>query len=262
VQLCREIERTERDLILSGKKQGLRFRDIGGAVLFFCRHIPAGMFNYATGISSKPAGVNELLGKIEDFYARLNVPPRVVITPLSRPRDLRSRLLKRGYKESSKSDVMIIGSEARQRKTRSDMKARPVLGGQVEAFSSIFNSAFRIPLGLKGAFTRFWRSAVFDSDRRLGIYLATLDREPVGIGLIFVGERAAGLYCVATKPGCRHRGVAANLVSQAVQNAFTSKAKFVYLYASRGGNARKMYRSLGFSSKYVRSVYSLDLSTE
>ena len=260
VQVCREVERTERDLFLSGKRQGLRVDDIGGAVLFSCRQVPAAMFNYATGISSRPADLNGLLDEIEGFYARLNLPPRIAITPLSRPIDLRSRLLKRGYAESSTSDVMIVESLAARRRPRTGVKVRPLRRGQVEAFSTIFNTAFKIRASLRGAFARFWRSAVFESDPRLRIYLATLEDKPAGIGMIFFGEKAAGLYSVATQPGRRGRGVATDLVSQAVQDAFNSEAMFIYLYASRRSRARTMYRSLGFTPKYTRSVYSLHRS--
>ena len=262
VHVCREVERTERDLFLSGKRQGLRVDDIGGAVLFSSREIPVGTFNYATGISAGSAGIDELLDKIEDFYARLGLPTRVAITPLSQPRDLSSRLLKRGYRQSSTSDVMIIDGDAAPQRSRADLKVRLVRKGQVEAFSSIFNSALRIPTSLRGAFTRFWRSAVSYSDPRLRIYLAAFEEEPVGVGLIFIGEEAAGIYFVATQPRHRGTGVAADLVSQAVQDAFASSSTFVYLYASRRAGARSMYRSLGFASKYVRALYSLRPSIE
>jgi len=244
-------------LFLSGKRQGLRVDEIGGAVLFSCSHIPVGMLNYATGVSARSADLDELLDKIEDFYTGLNVPPRIAITPLSRPRDLPSRLLRRGYKESSISDVMIVDSEVTRRETRSDVKVRVVQRGQVEAFSSIFNRAFKIPTNIREAFTRFWRSAVFDPDPKLRIYLATIGGKPAGVGLIFIGRQAAGLYSVATKPECQGKGVATNLTSQAVQDALASKAKFVYLYSSRSSGASAKYRSLGFTSRYVRAVYSL-----
>jgi len=260
VQVCGEVERTERDLFLSGKRQGLRVDDIGGAVLFSCRQIPAAMFNYATGVSSRSADLNGLLDEIEGFYAWLNLPPRIAITPLSQPRDLRSRLLKRGYRKSSTSDVMIVEGQAAWGRPRPGVKVRPVRRGEVEAFSSIFNTAFKIRANLRRAFARFWRSTVFESDPRLRIYLATLEDKPAGIGMIFFGEKAAGLYSVATQPGRRGRGVATDLVSQAVQDAFNSEAMFIYLYASRRSRARTMYRSLGFTPKYTRSVYSLDRS--
>lgn len=262
IQVCSAVERTELDFFLSGEKQGLRVDKMGGAVLFSCLHIPVGMLNYATGVSTRSTDLDELLDKIEDFYTRLNVPPRIAITPLSRPRDLPSRLLRRGYRESSVSDVMTIDSEVTRWETRSDVKVRAVRRGQVEAFSSIFNRAFKIPTNLRGAFARFWRSAVFDSDPRLRIYLATIRGKPAGVGLIFIERQAAGLYSVATKPECRGRGGATKLISQAVQDALTSKAKFVYLYASRRSRTSEKYRSLGFTSRYVRAVYSLCQSGE
>jgi len=262
IHVCSEVERTEQDFFLSGERQGLRVDEIGGAVLFSCSHIPVGMLNYATGVSTRSADLDELLDKIEDFYTRLNVLPRIAITPLSRPKDLSSRLLRRGYKESSISDVMIIDSEVTRRATRSDVKVWLVQGGQVEAFSSIFNNAFKIPADLRGAFARFWRSTVFDSDPRLRIYLATLKGKPAGVGLIFIEKQAAGLYSVATKPESQGKGVATNLTSQAVQDAFTSKAKFVYLYASRKSGTSEKYRSLGFTSRYLRAVYSFRPSGE
>lgn len=262
VHVCREVERTERDLFSSGKRQGLRVDDIRGAVLFSCREIPLGTFNYASGISAGPAGIDELLDKIEDFYARLGLSTRVAITPLSRPRDLRSRVLKRGYRRSSTSDVMIIDGDVAPRRRRAGLGVRLVRKGQVEAFSSIFNSALKIPTSLRGAFTRFWRSAVSYPDPRLRIYLAAFEEDPAGVGLIFIGEEAAGIYFVATQPGHRGRGVATSLVSQAVHDAFASSCTFVYLYASRRSGARSMYRSLGFASKYVRAVYSLRPSIE
>jgi GNAT superfamily N-acetyltransferase len=93
-----------------------------------------------------------------------------------------------------------------------------------------------------------WVHAVFT---RLGLgglrwrhLVAYRGVEPVACGSLFMPDRVAGIYFVATRPAWRRQGIGTFVTSWLVQRASAAGATHVALSSSRDGF--NVYRRLGF----------------
>ena len=74
--------------------------------------------------------------------------------------------------------------------------------------------------------------------------LATSDGEPVGAGMVYLGERGAELINIGTTPDQRGRGIGGYVTCALTNLAFERGAEFVSLQATKLGAG--VYRNIGF----------------
>lgn len=91
---------------------------------------------------------------------------------------------------------------------------------------------------------------------RLRLWVGRVAREPVSVAAAYIGERAVGIYMVATLPTERGKGYAAALTLQAVRAAPTLPAE---LQASDAG--QPVYLRLGFQIVTPYTVWTGSRST-
>ena len=81
-------------------------------------------------------------------------------------------------------------------------------------------------------------------NRPLRHYLARLHRQPVAVSQLFLGREAAGLYCVATLPEMRRRGIGTAIILAPLYDARELGHRAAVLARSREG--QQLYRRIGF----------------
>ena len=95
-----------------------------------------------------------------------------------------------------------------------------------------------------------WESVTFDLWMQLGLdlpirnYLGYLNGKPVSTSTVFYGGGAAGIYCVATLPEARGKGVGAALTLKPLQDAREMGYRVGVLQSSEMGF--HLYQKLGF----------------
>jgi GNAT superfamily N-acetyltransferase len=87
-------------------------------------------------------------------------------------------------------------------------------------------------------------------------YLATVDGRPAGTAILFQGPAAAQVLAVGTLPSLRGRGVAGAVMRHLIREWQAIGHGFLFLDTTPGSDAERLYRKLGFTSAYVREVYS------
>jgi ribosomal protein S18 acetylase RimI-like enzyme len=75
-------------------------------------------------------------------------------------------------------------------------------------------------------------------------YLAILNHQPVAMSALFLGEKVAGIYCVATLPEARRLGIGAAITHYPLREAQARGYHIAVLQASQMG--RSVYQRLGF----------------
>jgi len=95
-----------------------------------------------------------------------------------------------------------------------------------------------------------WESIAFDLWMQLGLdfpirnYLGYLNGKPVSTSTVFYGGGAAGIYCVATLPEARGKGIGAAITLKPLQDAREKGYRIGVLQSSDMGF--NVYKKLGF----------------
>ena len=115
--------------------------------------------------------------------------------------------------------------------------------------------------GRNGFGGRDERNALFELFAGLGFdlplrsYLGRLDGKPMAVSLLFLGAGVAGIYCVATVPEARRKGLGRALTLAPLLEACAMGYRIGILQASSMGES--VYRGLGFQKHGRLSNYML-----
>ena len=93
----------------------------------------------------------------------------------------------------------------------------------------------------------------FDTDFRRFRYLGYLGGKPVSTSLMYLGAGVAGIYCVATLPEERRRGIGTEMTLHLLKTACDMGYKVGVLGSTDAGYG--VYRRIGFEDYWKMSVY-------
>ncbi|MFC7330872.1 GNAT family N-acetyltransferase [Marinactinospora rubrisoli] len=224
-------------------------RELSG---WLARHTP-GMRRLRSGNTALPPAADgdprAGLPAVEAFYRARGLPVAVQVSPAARHIDLDEHLAARGYRMDTPVHVLTADARAVAH------EGEPGPGWAVT---------------VDGALTAAWLAAFVELDgqpdsreiaeqviARITLPAAfttvvAADGRAAGIGLVVGGdEHWAGVYCMATHPGHRRRGVAAATLRAAARWAAGHGATGLYLQVARANPAaRRLYARAGFGYAY------------
>lgn len=93
-------------------------------------------------------------------------------------------------------------------------------------------------------------------------YLGFYDQKPVGIVTAFIEDDVVGLYCGATLPQARKRGICTALIAQALQDAKLQGCKIALAQLMAKNMAARIITSLGFKTMCNFTPYVYGMSPE
>lgn len=112
----------------------------------------------------------------------------------------------------------------------------------LQEWVEVFIDGFNLPSN--------WKPGTFDVWMQIGLgfpmgnYLGYLNGKPVSTSAIFYGGGVAGIYCVATLPEARGRGIGLALTHQPLREAYEMGYNIGVLQSSKMGF--NIYKKLGF----------------
>lgn len=178
------------------------------------------------------------------------------LTPNTRSAELEQVLVDRGLVFDRPNNAMSIDL-----RTAPVLDERPPSGVTVEPMSetnldelvAAMLDGFGLPHTLLGPFRELCQAAPTE---RLALHsvLARLDGEPVGAGSVFVSDRVAGLYNIATRDEARGRGVGRAVTVELMRIGAAQGCAESILHASAMGEsvyARLGYRTVGQVAQYL-----------
>lgn len=123
--------------------------------------------------------------------------------------------------------------------------ARAGAGESGEAWAEAFGVGYGIPPGLARRFSPAELGADMAADARTQYFSISRDDRVVATSMFFVADGLAGIYCVATRPEERGKGLGAHATAEALRIARQLGYRVGILQSSPAGHS--IYRRLGFA---------------
>ncbi len=188
------------------------------------------------------------LAQAESFYTERGLPVAIQGSPAAHHDELDTILNGRGYRHEAPIEVLTAQAADVATSGRSPLAAQVDLAADP---TPAWQAAFRALDGHPDS------TAVADrviSNIRLPAAYATvtLADRPAGVGL-FVGGHATwgGVYCMATHPGFRRRGIGSAILAAGARWALDRGIERLYLQVEQANHpARRMYGASGFGHAY------------
>ncbi|MDF2578136.1 MAG: putative acetyltransferase [Chlamydiales bacterium] len=165
---------------------------------------------------------------------------------------LTNKLLARLYKKQYSMLGMELTFEKLSKPTVSKFRVEMVQNeSQFSSWLSIMTEVLGMPPNtlITDLFSRCYRK-----DMQSFLYLGYVEDKPVSTSLIFVQGVLSSLYCVATLPDYRRRGIAYEVCHTALNQAKKMDCYSAFLFSSAEG--AELYRKLGFVESGTYHVIS------
>jgi GNAT superfamily N-acetyltransferase len=92
-------------------------------------------------------------------------------------------------------------------------------------------------------------------DPQQDFLIASASGKPAAVLLLISNNKVSGIYAVATRPEARRQGVSTALLHEAANRARDRGSDSLVLQALVGSYAEGFYKRLGFSERYISTVW-------
>lgn len=213
-------------------------------MLVFATGVPADVLNGVLGPRMDRRTMRHRIDEVMTYFRRERLPMTWFLGPSSGPDDLESALAEHGLVAGASipgmaMDLGAVSPGALPRGVRvdevSDTEALKVC-------SRTAASGFQLPTEAADGYIRFVESYGFGPDHRW--FLGYLNDTAASVAMVVLHERVAAVYCVATLPGMRGRGLGKAVTLAALLAAKEAGREVAVLEASDMG--LPVYLRLGF----------------
>jgi ribosomal protein S18 acetylase RimI-like enzyme len=228
-------------------------KDIDHALLISNRRLPSPTYNHATKVNVKESEIDKLIADVASYYESMRLKPCFTVSPTTRPSTFSRFLLKAGFKLMSEDDAMVYKGKNKDFKPNPEVKVTIDDGSLTDVWTDVSMKGFGIPLILRDAFIDMYKKA--SQDKGAKAYLGYFQGKPAGSCALCSFNSIGGIFTVATVPEYRRKGVALALLCKAIADSFSVGNSLLYLITTKGSDAERLYRSLGFEVAYTQYRY-------
>jgi GNAT superfamily N-acetyltransferase len=185
--------------------RGFEWVEREGATCMAC-DIPTSIYNRVIETRLEDAAVEEGIMEIIDFYSSRGLPFLWMVSPKDSPPDLPHRLEESGFVRSRSPGMAIDLRLLREPAAPPGFRIEPVQDEEsLTDYSQLMPKAFGFDDYSRKAVSRWIQGVGLHED--ISHYIGYLDDEPVASSSVFCADGVAGLYCVATTPEARGKGL-------------------------------------------------------
>ncbi|WP_404447715.1 GNAT family N-acetyltransferase [Sutcliffiella horikoshii] len=246
-------DRLKRIASLNDNERGVELKRFGNAVAFSVKNIPGPSFNTAKGISGENIGDLE---EIVDFYSSRGIPARFEVTPGNATTDLLRKLSGMGFFQSGFHTALyrtLSTKEMAWTVTEDTILVEKISLEDFGIFGELYTKGFGMPVAFKDYVTT--NNRVLAESDKWNFYLARVDGEPAGIGVLFNENDVATLAASATLPEFRNKGVQTALIQRRMQRAEEAGCRYLVGQAAFGSVSQKNMERAGLRIAYTNAVW-------
>lgn len=223
----------------------LEHEPLDGWVLRHTPQVGHRRLNSAQAMNGDAGLDDDVVAAIGDFYARRARAAMVQVGPVEEQAELDAALAALGWTAEGRTDVLVAAAD--------DVVA--ACGDE---------DGVAVATGPDPSWLAAWETVGTRADARdtyahvltrvaapAGFAVATREGAPVGVGMVACEGPWAGVFCMATAPGARRRGVARSILGALAAWAREQGAPSVYLQVvASNAPAYGLYTSAGFTRSH------------
>ncbi|WP_102272972.1 GNAT family N-acetyltransferase [Cytobacillus massiliigabonensis] len=257
--LAHRIEQSEIDALHSrlSAVQGIfnnpmdvQIEKFGNATAFTVKMIPGPSFNTVKGLAD---GDERYIDDIIDFYNKRNIPARFELTPANVSPELLTILSEKGFYQKDFHSSLYTSALPDQEPEATDIAIRRLNKNEFDLFADIYIKSFGLPDFVKEGIAQ--NNAVLYGFDNWTFYLAAVEDEPAGIGVIFVQDKISTLAAAATIPQFRNKGVHQALIHKCLQHAAFQTCDLAVGQAKYASISQNNMERAGMKIAYTKAIW-------
>lgn len=258
-ELAQTIEHSEIDTLhsrltamqaIEGNPMGVEIQRFGNATAFSIKSIPGPSFNTVKGLAD---GDEQFVDQLIEFYSAREIPVRIELTPAHASPDLLIHLQQAGFYQSDFHTSLYGSLMQNSIAVDERITIRRLESHEFDLFAEIYAQGFQMPAFLQSGIAQ--NNAILHGNDHWTFYLAGVDDEPAGIGVLFVKDGIATLAAAATVPHLRNKGVQQALIQQRIKHATTLHSRLVVGQAKFGSVSQHNMERAGLKIAYTKAIW-------
>lgn len=233
---------------IAGNPMGVNIQTFGSATAFSVKNIPGPSFNTVKGLKD---GDENYLDDIIHFYNEKDIPVRIELTPGHVSSTFLSFLSEKGFYQNDFHTTLYI--KDLEAKRANEIVIRELKRDEFDTFSEIYIQGFQMPSFLKNGVAQ--NNEILHDKEEWTFYLASLEEEPAGIGVLFIKDNIATLAAAATSPIFRNMGVHTALINHRINQATQKECNLLVSQAKFGSTSQNNMERAGFKIGYTKSIW-------
>ncbi len=212
--------------------------------------------NFACRLRSDAASVEKTVDDVCEWFTRRGLAPHFRISPLTRPANLAQILGRRGFVQTEAETQMVHEDQDTEPLANPRVIVEPIKSKEIERWAEIQHRGF----GGGGAPSPLAVHVAQATAASPGntLYLAYLDGDASGVGVLIEWAGVFGIYGVATLLEARGQGVGTALMRRMIGDVRARSDAPLCLQAETDSPTQRWYERLGFRVVYDRTGWTLE----
>jgi len=181
-------------------------------------------------------------------YRKRGLPFAWWVGPKTRPASLGAALIEQGFQQvACEAGMAIQPFDADYERASDQVEVQAVTSpSQLRTWVEIMTGVYKLPEFTRQPWFDILKKAGLGSRKKLQHFVALVEGDIAGVGSIFYGSQAAGIYSIAVLPQYRGQGVASTLTLSLLALIDERGYELATLCASQ--KAEALYREIGFQA--------------
>lgn len=257
--LVEAIEQSEVDVLhsrlsaikgINGNPMGVDIQRFGNATAFSVENIPGPSFNTVKGLKD---GDEKVVRDIIDYYYDREIPVRFELTPAQTSPALLTYLSETGFYQTDFQTTLYAGLSSEIKPIDPQITLRRLKRNEFKLFAEIYVKGFQMPDFLIDGIAQN-NEVLYDNDN-WNFFLASINEEPAGIGVLFNENGIATLAAAATVPDLRNNGVQTALIQERINQAKLLNCTLVVGQAKFASVSQNNMERAEMKVAYTRAIW-------
>ncbi|MUK89390.1 GNAT family N-acetyltransferase [Ornithinibacillus sp. L9] len=235
---------------LPDNPMGVEIQDFGKARAFSVKGIPGPSYNTVKGITGDDVGYIE---QILAFYKKRDIPARFEITPATSTPELFQQLQRQGFYQHNFHTTLYGSINELHTGLHASVSIRKLKKDEFPIFADIYVRGFSMPDFLKEFVAQ--NNEVLYENPSWHFYVAQVEGEPVGIGVLHMKDHIGTLAASATVPEFRNRGVHNALVNYRIEQVKQVSCDVIVGQAAFGSTSQLNMQKAGMKIAYTKALW-------